>query len=181
MPPPPSTRTILKSANLTSKPARPRLPTWDVRHLRSLWRLTTTTNWLTRKCPKTASAVLTRQAKVRGLLGDPAFRFELALAHRLSSNCQFVPRGIVPRRLQMPAAQLGARPSLIPKPPPSIRPSPSPGDPRLGCIGVPTGGGVRAAAERRAAIRLYCLTSCKQRTRADTNSALVEGEGLAAG
>src|SRR5438309_719058 len=78
MPPPPSTRTILKSANLTSKPARPRLPTWDVRHLRSLWRLTTTTNWLTRKCPKTASAVLTRQAKVRGLLGDPGFRFELA-------------------------------------------------------------------------------------------------------
>src|SRR5438067_928569 len=54
------------------------------RHLRSLWRLTTTTKLVTRKCPKIASAVLTRQAKVRGLLGDPFFRFELAhQRHRL--------------------------------------------------------------------------------------------------
>src|SRR3954447_22629675 len=48
-------------------------------------------------------SVLTEMPKVRDLSGDPAFRFELALAHRGSSNCQFVPRGIVPRQLQMPA------------------------------------------------------------------------------
>src|SRR3954451_1698301 len=47
--------------------------------------------------------LLTGMAKVRVSHADPAFRFELALAHRGSSNCQFVPRGIVPRRLLMPA------------------------------------------------------------------------------
>jgi len=47
--------------------------------------------------------LLTKVPEFRVLFGDPAFRFELALAHRGSSNWQFVPRGIVPRRLLMPA------------------------------------------------------------------------------
>src|SRR5213596_3287014 len=55
-----------------------RIQDWRVCPCRSLWRLTTTTNWLTRKCPKTASAVLTRWPQVRDLHGDPGFRFELA-------------------------------------------------------------------------------------------------------